>query len=84
MTEWERVWTQERWQSALAHAAGEREFDVVRQATQRGLPLGGQDFIAGFERSAGRTLSIRPVGRPRLVSAAAPVPLYSAGGTPSD
>jgi hypothetical protein len=84
MTEWEHVWTQERWQSVLAHGAGEREFDVIRQATQRGLPLGDQDFVAGFERSAGRTPAIRPVGRPRLISIAGPESIYSAGGTPSD
>ena len=68
-TEWGRVWTPDRWQSVLAHGAGEREFDVIRQATQRGVPLGDQDFISGLEHRAGRTLAIRPVGRPRLLSA---------------
>jgi hypothetical protein len=71
MSEWERVWTSGQWQSVLAHGPGEREFDVIRQATQQGVPLGDQTFIAGFERSAGRTLAIRLVGLPRLVSAAA-------------
>jgi putative transposase len=84
MTEWERVWTPERWQSVLAHGAGEREFDVIRQASQRGVPVGDESFIAGFERNAGRTLAIRPVGRPPLISTAGPEPFYSAGGTPSD
>ncbi|MGA7410245.1 MAG: hypothetical protein WBW33_07150, partial [Bryobacteraceae bacterium] len=84
VTEWEREWTPARWQSVLALGTGEREFEAIRQATQRGLPLGDQTFIDGFERSAGRTLAVRPVGRPRLVSAATPAPLYSAGGMPLD
>jgi hypothetical protein len=46
MTE-ERLGTQERWQSILVHGAGKREFDVIRQATRRGLPLGDRNFIAG-------------------------------------
>src|SRR5271165_18812 len=42
MTEWECEWTPARWQSVLALGAREREFEAIRQATQRGLPLGDQ------------------------------------------
>lgn len=77
MVEWEHCWTPTRWQSVLAHGAEEREWEAIRQATQRGLPFGGHEFTADFERRAGRTLTARPVGRPRLSAA---TKLASRGG----
>jgi hypothetical protein len=38
------LWTPERWQSVMA-GEGEREFEAIRQATERGLPLGDRDFV---------------------------------------
>lgn len=38
------------------------EWEAIRQATQPGLPFGGQEFTPDFERRARRTLTVRPVG----------------------
>jgi putative transposase len=63
---WREQWTPERWRSVLAHGVEEREMEAIRQATQHGVPLGASQFVAHFERQAGRDLSVRPVGRPRV------------------
>ena len=41
------------------------ELTHVRELLRRDLPLGSSEFIESLERETGRTLSPRPVGRPR-------------------
>ena len=66
---WAQLWTPERWRSVLARGEEEREIEAIRQATRHGLPLGDCGFVAQFERQTGRPMSIRPVGRPRVMAA---------------
>lgn len=84
MAEWERLWTPLRWQSVLAHGTEEPELEAIRQATKHGSPLGGQQFVADFERRAGRAVPVRAVGRPRLDPATAATTAFPGGGTLSD
>jgi putative transposase len=78
MNLWNQSWTPLRWKSVLAHGAEEREIEAIRQATQQGVPFGSQQFVADFERRAGRSLLARPRGRPRALPASSPA-AYPAG-----
>ena len=72
LTEWQSLWTPDRWRSVLAHGPDERELEGIRHATQHGLPFGNQEFISDLERRCGRPLAVRSVGRPRLAQMTSP------------
>jgi putative transposase len=62
---WRKWYDAERWRQVLAtsvveEAIGER----IREATARGLPLGGEALRRRLEHETGRCLEMRPPGRP--------------------
>lgn len=59
------------WEQRLRARAEPQEAEHLRRATSSGTPFGGPDFVAELERRFGRTLSLRPAGRPRKEAAAA-------------
>ncbi len=66
MSEWRKEYTVERWREVLRTSAAE-EFlaERLREATARGRPFGGEEFVEELERKAERRLRPLPVGRPR-------------------
>ncbi|MBV8551622.1 MAG: transposase [Acidobacteriaceae bacterium] len=63
---WREVWTPEAWREVLETQQDALDIETLRRATQRGAPLGAPEFTHEFELEAGRSLQIRPVGRPRI------------------
>jgi putative transposase len=61
---WSQLWSPDRWRDVLLHGRDEREIESIREATKRGLPVGSDEFIEALEARSGRSLRIRPVGRP--------------------
>jgi putative transposase len=72
LTWWSKLWTPERWRSVLAIGPDERQAEAIRQATQRGMPLGDDAFCERVATQAGRALKARPVGRPPTRTLAGP------------
>jgi putative transposase len=69
---WRELFDSERWAEVLRasieeEALGER----LRQSTQCGRPLGGEEFIEDLERKENRCLRAMPVGRPKRKDAQA-------------
>jgi putative transposase len=56
----------DNWSAWLAGGNNPDEFSRVRQHTHKGLPCGSERFVARLENMAGRSLQLRPQGRPRL------------------
>ena len=65
LNSWRKQWSNATWRKAL-HESDAVENANVREATRRGVPLGGPEFIGMLEEQAGRPLQIKPAGRPRL------------------
>ena len=66
MRGWPMEYTPSRWNQVLENTVdAETEAERIREATMRGRPLGGARFISDVESLLARTLSPKPVGRPR-------------------
>lgn len=52
------------WRAWLADTV-DADDDLLRHRTKSGMPAGDERFVAGLERAAGRSLVVRPVGRPK-------------------
>ncbi len=66
LSAWRLEYDPRRWKRALETSIEEEEpGQRIQEASQRGRPLGTEDFIAGLEREAGRRLRPLPVGRPK-------------------
>jgi putative transposase len=61
------AWNAERWKSVLAAPQDHRQYDALRRATVRGLPLGTPEFVRDLEQRSGRRLQAGRPGRPRKV-----------------
>ncbi len=62
-------WTAEEWRIALSTGMDAGEVRAIRGATARGLPFGTATFVRHCEDYAGRTLTVRAVGRPKKAAA---------------
>lgn len=52
------------WSAWLKAGLDSRHLEELRTHTQKGVPCGSSEFIAGLEVRAGRSLQARPRGRP--------------------
>ena len=69
---WSEVYDAGRWLEVLRTSLGEEALaERIRQATERGRPLGSDEFIDGLERQMHRRLRPLPVGRPKRKERAA-------------
>ena len=66
MQRWAQVWTRESWNNALSAGLEADGIRTIRDATKRGLPCGSDDFIRYCELQTARSLTKKPVGRPRI------------------
>lgn len=55
-----------------AEPATAEELDAIRRAMLTGRPCGDAEWVRDLERASGRTLLVRPRGRPRQVGAHVP------------
>jgi putative transposase len=63
---WERQYTPGRWREVLETGVNEEALrERLWEATLRGRPLGGQEFVEELERRMRRRLRPLPTGRPR-------------------
>ncbi len=63
---WGAQYSPEQWRQALASGVAEEAFGRrLQEASRRGRPLGGVDFVRELEGRAGRLLRPLPPGRPR-------------------
>lgn len=53
------------WVTYLNEKEDGKQIAVIRRNIEKGLPCGGDDFIAMLERKTHRELSYRPIGRPK-------------------
>jgi len=66
MRRWRMEYTPSRWQEVLRSTVDcEADAQRIREATMRGGPLGGAQFIRDVELLLARTLTPKPVGRPQ-------------------
>ena len=66
MRRWRMEYTPRRWEQALRSTVdAEAEAERIREATLRGRPLGGAQFLSDLELLLSRPLKPKPVGRPR-------------------
>ena len=63
---WRQVRGHDDWAACLNQGPSPDATHHLREATQRGVPLGSQDFVGALERSTGRCLALRGSGRPPL------------------
>ena len=61
---WAEVRGISNWQAMLREPLAEERARRIRSATQVGMPLGAEPFVAVLERQAGRFLRLRGRGRP--------------------
>jgi transposase len=61
----ERRGVVEDWASWLAEPDGEEDLASLRRQTRSGRPLGAEAFVQHLETLAGRSLTAKPVGRPK-------------------
>jgi putative transposase len=59
------------WSAWLSEGDEDAELGLVRRNIEKGLPCGSDAFVKKLSTQAGRSLEFRPLGRPRLVDAAA-------------
>lgn len=68
LTLWSSYYTPERWMDVLRLGIREEAWQArFREATRRGLPLGPEMYVKALSERYGRDLSMRPVGRPRVL-----------------
>ncbi len=66
MGEWRKQYTVERWREVLRTSVAEDSLaERLREATARGRPFGGEEFVDELERKAERRLRPLSAGRPR-------------------
>ena len=71
LDEWRRHYSGERWGEALRIGVEDEAMEErIREATQRGCPLGSDAFVERIGRALGRDLRLRPPGRPPKQAAA--------------
>jgi len=63
---WRRAWDAGRWKEWLRQPEGEEHVRALRVSTSTGRPLGSDSFLSKLERTLGRRLRPRPVGRPKV------------------
>ena len=63
--EFGRMYTGEEWREILASEQDLGEVEELRVATRMGKILGSPEFVKQLERTSGRKLARRNVGRPR-------------------
>lgn len=66
----ERVERVGSWSAWLAQADSQDCLDTLRQRTDKGLPCGSAEFLAGLEAISGKPIRHRKPGRPRKLRAA--------------
>lgn len=54
------------WSDWLARGVDDESIELLRRNANKGLPCGSAAFVAGLERTTGRTLHERPRGRPSV------------------
>jgi putative transposase len=65
---WSSYYTPERWMDVLRLGIREEAWQArFREATRRGLPLGSEEYVKALAERYGRDLSMRQVGRPRIL-----------------
>ena len=63
---WQAEYTQQRWSEGLETGVEEEAFGRrLQEASRRGRPLGGSEFVRELEKLTGRELRPQPVGRRR-------------------
>ncbi len=66
MGEWRKQYTVERWRDVLRTSVAEDSAaERLREATVRGRPFGGEEFVDELERKAERRLRPLAVGHPK-------------------
>ncbi len=66
MQAWQKEYTAERWVEVLRVGLAEEALaERLREATIRGQPLGGEEFVSELEQKARRRIRPLPPGRPR-------------------
>lgn len=66
LTTWQAEYTCQRWRRVLETSVQEEAFgERLQQASRRGRPLAGDDYVQALEQRTGRALHPRSVGRPR-------------------
>lgn len=58
----------EDWSEWLREADKQEDIDILRRNTQKGLPIGNATFILRLETVLERSLTFRPLGRPKKVN----------------
>ena len=65
LEQWGRQFTGEYWREALGIGLRDAAMEErIREATRRGFPLGGDEFVDRISRALGRDVRPRPPGRP--------------------
>jgi putative transposase len=66
---WRERYDWPRWAEALRTSIDEEAFGRrLQEASRKGRPMGGDEFVDELEERSGRRLRAQPVGRPRRVS----------------
>lgn len=66
MAQWRAEYTAEQWRVVLETSLHEEALGrKLHEASRRGRPFGGEEFIEALERRLGRRLRPSPAGRPR-------------------
>ena len=61
---WRQVRGRDDWAASLSRSPDADATRRLREATQRGVPLGSDGFVGALEQSTGRCLTLRGPGRP--------------------
>jgi len=62
---WRKRWTPTDWKDLLSADTDDEQTRAIRSCTERGRPLGSDQFVSGLEARLGRVLRAAPVGRPK-------------------
>ena len=58
----------EGWAEYLEAESPINEIEILRRNIEKGLPCGGEAFIKNLEKLTNRSLSFKPIGRPKRVA----------------
>jgi putative transposase len=66
--EWSNCYSRQEWQNKLIYCHDGDVERILRESTLQGKPFGSPAFIEEMERFTGRSMKVRPVGRPATLA----------------